>query len=245
MFAVRVCFAIPCGCDMLRTLCGIHDFAELQCFRLRPPNIFVTMVSRRTAGVPRLSRFCVERKRPSPLDQYSNTYTKKCKTFCEEQFRKMRSFAAVVDVVKETELRAKKIRRKKGTSASLLRNKRASAAEMRGMILAFMEASAEHAVARGGGTSLPICERVAPCKACSQHKCKITKLECRIKELESRNVIELAARKLVEEARGNVKDAEWPSAKRRLSLLFHPDKLYFCASAATCFFKTFSNDPRW
>ena len=96
------------------------------------------------------------------------------------------------------------------------------------MILAFMEASAEHAVARGGGISLPICERVAPCKACSQHKCKITKLECRIKELESRNVIELAARKLVEEARGNVKDAEWPSAKRRLSLLFRPDQLYCC-----------------
>ena len=150
-----------------------------------PPNIFVTMVSRRTAGVPRLSRFCVERKRPSPLEQYSNTYTKKCKTFCEEQFRKMRSFAAVVDVVKETELRAKKIRRKKGTSASLLRNKRASAAEMRGMTLAFMETNAEHAAAGGGdGISLLIHEPVAPCKACSQHRCKITKLECRTKELE-------------------------------------------------------------
>ena len=173
-------------------------------------------------------------------------YTRKRKEFCREQFRKMRSFADVVGVMKETELRAKTIRKTKGASTTLLRNKRASAAELRGMILAFVETSAEHAAAGGGdGISLPIREPAASCRGCSQQRCKIAKLELRIKELESRNAIEMAARKLVEEARSNVKDIDWPSAKRKLSLLFHPDKLHCCPSAATCFFKTFSNDPRW
>ena len=144
--------------------------------------------------------------------------------YCREQFRRIRSFAEVVDVMKETETRAKQIRRKRGSNATLRRNKRASAAELRGMHVAFLEVSGDHA-AVNDVICLPIRQPTAPCRNCPHHKCKIQQLELRIKDLESRNVIEMAAQKFVDEARCNVKDIEWPSARRKLLLLFHPDKL--------------------
>ena len=130
--------------------------------------------SRITAGVPRLNRFCVERKRPSKVEHYSNGYTRKCKEYCREQFRKFRCFAAIVDIMKETELRAKTIRRKSGRDAKLLRNKRASSAELRGMTTAFLEISGEHA-AINDGICLPIRQPSAvPCRNCTQQKRKVT-----------------------------------------------------------------------
>ena len=147
--------------------------------------------------------------------------------------------------MKETELRAKKIRRKNGNSTALLRNKNASAAELRGMTLAFAEASGEHAAASGNGICLPIREATTSCKNCPQYRCKIRKLELRNQELES-NVIETAALKFVEEARRNVKDMDWPSARKKLLLLFHPDKMHFlCPATATTFVKAFSTHNRW
>ena len=179
------------------------------------------------------------------MERYSNGYTLKCKEFCREQFRKMRSFADVVGVMKETELRAKTIRKAKGASTSLRRNKRASAAELRGMTLAFIEASAVHAAVGADGICLPIREPTAPCKTCAQHRCKVAKLELRIKDIES-HVIEMAAQKFVDEARHNVKDTDWPSARRKHVLLFHPDKMnLFCSTAGTVFVKAFSTHRGW
>ena len=197
------------------------------------------------AGVPRLARFCVERKRPSRVETYSHGYSRKCKEYCLQQFRKCRCFAEIVDIVKQTELKAKTIRRKKGRDATLLRNKRASTAELRGMTMAFLEVRGEHAAAINDGICLPIRQPIAGlCRDCTQHKRKVAELQLRIKELES-NAIEMVARKLVEEARSNVRDIDWPSAKRKLSLLFHPDKLHCCPNAAESFFKAFSNHPQW
>ena len=199
------------------------------------------------AGVPRLARFCIERKRPSRVEHYSKAYTRKCKEYCRAQFRKLRSFAEIAAVMKDTEAKAKTIRRKKGNSPTLLRNKKASAAELRGMTLAFVQASEEHAAAGAGGICLPIREpTAASCKACAQHRCKVAKLELRIKELESRDVIEMSAQKFVDEARRNVKDVDWPSARRKLLLLFHPDKMnLLCPTAGTAFVKAFSTHRRW
>ena len=115
------------------------------------------------------------------------------------------------------------------------------------MTLAFVQASEEHAAAGAGGICLPIREpTAASCKACAQHRCKVAKLELRIKELESRDVIEMSAQKFVDEARRNVTDADWPSARRKLLLLFHPDKLnLLCPNAGTAFVKAFSTHRRW
>ena len=115
------------------------------------------------------------------MEHYSNGYSRKCKEYCREQFRKFRCFAAIVDIMKETELRAKKIRRKSGRDAKLLRNKRASSAELRGMTTAFLEVSGEHA-AINDGVCLLIRQPIAtPCRNCTQHKRKVADLELRIK----------------------------------------------------------------
>ena len=146
--------------------------------------------------------------------------------------------------MKETELRAKTIRRKKGRDAKLLRNKKASSAELRGMTIAFLEICGEHA-AINDGICLPIRQpSAAPCKNCTQHKRKVADLQLRIKEWES-NVIEIAASKIVDEARRSVHDEEWASTKRKLSLAFHPDKLSCSPNAGASFFKAFANHPRW
>ena len=143
-------------------------------------------------------------------------------------------------------MKAKTIRRKKGRDANLLRNKKASSAELRGMTIAFVEFSGEHANAGGHGICLPIREPTVPCKSCAQHKCKVGKLELRIRELESRDIMEMAAQKFVEEARRNVKDVDWPSAKRKLLLLFHPDKMHvLCPASGTSFVKALSNHREW
>ena len=36
-------------------------------------------------------------------------YTKKCKQYCRDKFRKIRCFALIVGIMKETELKAKAI----------------------------------------------------------------------------------------------------------------------------------------
>ena len=90
--------------------------------------------------------------------------------------------------------------------------------------------------------------RVATCvrryQMQTQYKRKVADLQLRVKEFES-NVIEIAARKLVDEARRSVHDEEWASVKRKLSLAFHPDKLRCCPNAGASFFKAFANHPRW
>ena len=236
---VRVCVCMPMWFYVSRSLPAPSSLCK-------PPANRPTMAARKIAGIPRLGRFCVERKRPSPLEHYSSAYTRKCKEFCGEQFRKMRSYADVVAVMKETERKARKIRRKKGTNTLLRRNKRASAAELRGMTLAFVQRSAEHAASAADGICLPIREPAAPCKACARHRCTIASMDVRIKELESRNVIELAAQKFVDEAKQNVKDTGWESARRRLMLIFHPDKMnLLCPAAGTAFVKAFSTHRQW
>ena len=146
--------------------------------------------------------------------------------------------------MKETELRARRLRRTKGHDTKLLRNKKASSAELRGMTIAFLEISGEHA-ASNDGICLPIRQPMATsCRHCTQYKRRVAELDLRIKELES-NAIEMAAEKLVEEAPRNVRDIDWPSARRNLSLLFHPDKLNCSPDAGASFFKAFSNHPRW
>ena len=198
------------------------------------------------AKPPRLRRFCVERTRPSRVETFSNGYVKKCTQYCGEQFRKLSRFSDVVAIMKETELRAKVIRRKKGANATLPRNKRASAAEFRGMMVAFVEASEEHAARTSADDIfLPIREVPAPCKTCAQQRCRIQNLELRIKDMQSRNPIEMAAHKFVDEARGNVKDIDWLSARRKLLLLFHPDKLMVCPGAGNAFVKAFSTHRQW
>ena len=234
-------------CNVLPCLAYLHlcVFQHLHPLCSPFPRQPTMVASRITAGVPRLTRFCVERKRPSKVEHYSNGYTRKCKEYCREQFQKFRCFGAIVDIVKETELRAKTIRRKKGRDATLLRNKRASMAELRGMTAAFLEVSGEHAAALNDGICLPIRQpSAAPCRNCTQYKRKVADLQHRVKEFES-NVIEIAARKLVDEARRSVHDEEWASVKRKLSLAFHPDKLRCCPNAGASFFKAFANHPRW
>ena len=224
---------------MLRTQCGMHGFAKHQCFRPRPPQHLATMVSRPVAGVPRLARFCAERKRPSPLEHYTGGgYTRRCKEYCREQFGK-KSFAAVVRIMQETESRAKTMKKLKGTNSVLLRNKKACNSELRGMTLAFLEANAQHSNINTG-VALPIREPRAStsCQNCSRHK-------RRIAELESRDVLELAAKKLVDEARRAANDVEWASVKRKLCSMFHPDKLHVCPNAGAAVFKALCNDARW
>ncbi len=117
------------------------------------------------------------------------------------------------------------------------------------MTLAFLEASARHA--SDTVVALPIREPPAatPCRNCSKHKCRVASLERRIAEIESRDLLELVAKQLVDEARSNVSNAEWAStknsAKRKLCSVFHPDKLHVCPKAGEAIFKALCNDARW
>ena len=89
------------------------------------------------------------------MEQYSNGYIKKCKEHCREQFRKCRYFAEIVATMKGAELRAETKHKTKGRDAKLLRNKRAASAGLRGMTIAFLEVSGEHASIKYG-LCLPI-----------------------------------------------------------------------------------------
>ena len=112
------------------------------------------------------------------------------------------------------------------------------------MTTAFLEVSGGHA-AINDGICLPIRQpSAAPCRNCTQQKRTVTELELRVKELES-NVIEMAAKKFVDEARRSVHDEEWASVKRKLSLAFHPDKLRCCPNAGASFLKAFANHAEW
>ena len=107
------------------------------------------------------------------------------------------------------------------------------------MTLAILEKCQQYANINTG-VALPIREPRAPtpCQNCSRHK-------RRIAELESRDVLELAAKKLVDEARRAASDVEWASVKRKLCSMFHPDKLKMCPDAGAAVFKALCNDVRW
>ena len=153
------------------------------------------------------------------------------------------AFVDVVKTVQEAETRAKRIRKERGDNGVLQRNKKASSAELRGMTLAFLEASASHA--GRADAPLPICEAApSACRTCAKHRSTIVRLEKRIAERE-KNVLENAAAVIVKEARGNVDEDNWASARRRLSSSFHPDKLHAVPVASSTLFKALSNHPLW
>ena len=153
------------------------------------------------------------------------------------------AFADVVRTVQEAEARAKRIRKERGDGGVLQRNKKSATAELRGMTLAFLEKCSSHAGC--APVTLPICEASPKaCRTCAKHRSKIAELQKRNAELES-NVLQHAAALMVHEARRNVDGDAWTSTKRRLSAVFHPDKLQALPVTSSALFKALHNHPLW
>ena len=176
------------------------------------------------------------KKRPKATNFYGQSYVKRLKEFCRMQLGKL-THRDATNTVLDAEVPAKQARRTKACAQNVLdRDRRAISAEIHALRWAYVRLTADR---KDEGITLPI--RSAPGgktgeKSKEDQQKKLRDLEklvaaqrqtiARLSSESSR--VERMSDLVVKETAGNDCAGDWESKRRKLLLVFHPDKLRQC-----------------